>query len=94
MLRNRNLYPIARSEFIEFGIAALAAGALSAVVGCSKTETVLKLANQEKLWNMAEAAEKANEPVDLAYAKNTPAFYRDASFGKEDPNFKPKTGGG
>jgi len=83
-----------RRRFIEFGIAALAAGALSAVAGCSKTETAPKLANQEKLWNMAEAAEKVNEPVDLAYAKNTPAFYRDASFGKEDPNFKPKTGGG
>jgi hypothetical protein len=83
-----------RRRFIEFGIAALAAGALSAIAGCSKTETAPKLANQEKLWNMAAAAEKVNEPVDLAYAKNTPAFYRDASFGKEDPNFKPKTGGG
>jgi len=83
-----------RRRFIEFGIAALAAGALSAITGCSKTETVSRLANQEKLWNMAEAVEKVNEPVDLAYAKNTPAFYRDASFGKEDPNFKPKTGGG
>jgi hypothetical protein len=83
-----------RRRFIEFGIAALAAGALSAIVGCSKTETVPPLANQEKLWKMTAAAEKVNEPVDLAYVKNTPAFYRDASFGKEDPNFKPKTGGG
>jgi hypothetical protein len=83
-----------RRRFIEFGIAALAAGALSAVVGCSRTETVPKLGNQEKLWKMTAAAEKVNEPVDLAYVKNTPAFYRDASFGKEDPNFKPKTGGG
>ncbi len=83
-----------RRKFIEFSIAALAAGALSAIAGCSKTETVPTLANQEKLWNMTKAAEKVNEPVDLAYAKNTPALYRDASFGKEDPNFKPKTGGG
>ena len=83
-----------RRRFIEFGIAALAAGALSAVVGCSRTETVPALTNQEKLWKMTAAAEKVNEPVDLAYVKNTPAFYRDASFGKEDPNFKPKTGGG
>jgi hypothetical protein len=84
-----------RRRFIEFSIAALAAGALSAaVVGCSRTETAPPLANQEKLWKMTAAAEKVNEPVDLAYAKNTPAFYRDASFGKEDPNFKPKTGGG
>jgi hypothetical protein len=83
-----------RRRFIEFGIAALAAGAISLIAGCSKTENVPQLANQEKLWNMTSAAEKVNEPVDLAYVKNTPAFYRDASFGKEDPNFKPKTGGG
>jgi hypothetical protein len=83
-----------RRRFIEFGIVALAAGALSAIAGCGKTETVPQLANQGKLWKMTAAAEKVNEPVDLAYVKNTPAFYRDASFGKEDPNFKPKTGGG
>jgi hypothetical protein len=84
-----------RRRFIEFSIAALAAGALSAaVVGCSKTESVPKLTNQERLWKMTATAEKVNEPVDIAYVKNTPAFYRDASFGKEDPNFKPKTGGG
>ena len=83
-----------RRRFIEFGITALTAGALAAIAGCSKTENVPQLANQEKLWNMTSAAEKVNEPVDLAYVKNTPAFYRDASFGKEDPNFKPKTGGG
>ncbi|MDP1993024.1 MAG: hypothetical protein Q8K00_18575 [Syntrophales bacterium] len=83
-----------RRRFIELSIAALAAGALSAVVGCSRTEAVPALTNQEKLWKMTAAAEKMNEPVDLAYLKNTSAFYRDASFGKEDPNFKPKTGGG
>jgi hypothetical protein len=83
-----------RRRFIEFSIAALAAGAVSLIVGCGKTETVAMPANQEKLWKMTAAAEKVNEPVELAYGKNTPAFYRDASFGKEDPNFKPKTGGG
>jgi hypothetical protein len=83
-----------RRRFIEFGIAALAAGALSLIAGCSKTEAVPKLSNQEKLWKMTAAGEKVNEPVDLSYVRNTPAFYRDASFGKEDPNFKPKTGGG
>ncbi len=83
-----------RRRFIEFTIAALAAGALSAVAGCGKTEAPPALANQEKLWKMTAAGEKVNEPVDLAYVKDTPAFYRDASFGKEDPNFKPKTGGG
>ena len=83
-----------RRKFIEFGIAALAAGSLSLIAGCSKTEAPPPLVNQEKLWKMTAAAEKVNEPVDLAYVKDTPAFYRDASFGKEDPNFKPKTGGG
>jgi len=83
-----------RRRFIEFSIAVLSAGLLSILAGCSKTETLPKLGNQEKLWKMTAAAEKVNEPVDLAYVKNTPAFYRDASFGKEDPNFKPKTGGG
>jgi len=83
-----------RRRFIEFSIAALSAGLFSILAGCSKTETVSKLGNQEKLWKMTAASEKETEPVDLAYAKNTPAFYRDASFGKVDPNFKPKTGGG
>jgi hypothetical protein len=83
-----------RRRFIELGIAALSVGAAAILAGCNKTETVSKLGNQEKLWKMTDASEKVTEPVDLAYAKNTPAFYRDASFGKVDPNFKPKTGGG
>ena len=83
-----------RRRFIEFSIAALAAGAAAMLAGCSKTEPVPLMGNQEKLWKMTAASEKVTEPVDLAYAKNTPALYRDASFGKVDPNFKPKTGGG
>jgi hypothetical protein len=83
-----------RRRFIELGIAALTAGAVAVVTGCSKTEPVPLLGSQEKLWKMTGASEKVDEPVDLAYAKDTPAFFRDASFGKEDPNFKPKTGGG
>lgn len=83
-----------RRRFIGFGIAALSAGIFSMLAGCGKPETAPKLGNQEKLWKMTAASEKLNEPIDLAYLKNTPAFYRDASFGKEDPNFKPKTGGG
>jgi hypothetical protein len=83
-----------RRRFIELGVAALAAGAVAMLVGCGKTEAVPSPANQEKLWKLTDASETVTEPVDLAYAKDTPAFYRDASFGKEDPNFKPKTGGG
>ncbi len=83
-----------RRRFIEWAAAALAAGAVSLLAGCTKTESASMPANQEKLWDMTAAAAKLNEPVDLAYAKNTPALFKDASFGKEDPNFKPKTGGG
>ena len=84
-----------RRRFIEFGIAALAAGAAAMLAGCGKTEAVPHLGgNQEKLWTLTTASGKVSEPLDLAYTKNTPAFYREASLGKVDPNFKPKTGGG
>jgi hypothetical protein len=83
-----------RRRFIEFSIAALTVGFVSLLASCSQTENIPTLGNQEKLWKLTAASEKVNEPVDLAYVKNTPAFYRDASFGKTDPNFKPKTGGG
>jgi hypothetical protein len=83
-----------RRKFFAFAVGAVATGALSILGGCGKTENVPKLGNQENLWKMTAASQKLNEPVDLAYAKNTPALFRDASFGKEDPNFKPKTGGG
>lgn len=83
-----------RRKFFAFAVGALATGALSILGGCGKNENTPKLGNQENLWKMTAASQKLNEPVDLAYAKNTPALFRDASFGKEDPNFKPKTGGG
>jgi hypothetical protein len=83
-----------RRGFFKFGIVALAAGVVSLFAGCSKTESAPKVHNQEKLWSMTAASQNVNEPIELAYAKDTPAFYRDASLGKEDPNFKPKTGGG
>jgi hypothetical protein len=83
-----------RRGFIKFGIISLVAGTISVLAGCGKTESTPRLGSQEKLWKMASASEKVSEPVDLTYAKNTPAIYRDASFGKEDANFKPKTGGG
>jgi hypothetical protein len=80
--------------FIKFGIVGLVAGAISILTGCGKTESAPRLVNQEKLWQVAATSEKVNEPIELAYVKNTPALYRDASFGKEDASFKPKTGGG
>jgi two-component system response regulator AtoC len=53
-----------------------------------------KFGNQGKLWQLASGQAKSEEPVDLAYAKETPALYRDASMGKADPNFVPKITGG
>ena len=83
-----------RRVFIESIFAALAVGSISILAGCSKKENNSRLGNQEKLWKIASAPEKMDEPLDLAYAKDTPAVFRDASMGKADPNFKPKTGGG
>ena len=83
-----------RRTFIESIFAALAVGGISILAGCSKKEKPARLGNQEKLWKMAAGPEKMEEPLDLAYTKDTPAIYRDASMGKEDPNFKPKIGGG
>ena len=83
-----------RRTFIESVIAALAVGGISFLAGCSQKESASRMGNQEKLWKMASAADKPDEPLELAYAKNTPAFFRDASMGKPDPNFKPKIGGG
>ena len=83
-----------RRKLFQFAVAALATGALSVLGGCGKKENAPRLGNQDKLWKMTAASETLNEPIDLAYAKNTPALFRDASFGKEDPNFKPKVGGG
>ena len=86
-----------RRRFIEFGVVTLATAAVSLLTGCSRKDNIPKLeklGNQEPLWKMTASSEKVNEPIDLAYVKNTPAAYRDSSFGKVDPGFKPKTGGG
>jgi hypothetical protein len=83
-----------RRTFIESIFAALALGGISILAGCSKKENPARLGNEETLWKMASAPEKIEEPLDLAYAGDTPAIFRDASRGKEDPSFKPKIGGG
>ena len=81
-----------RRKFIERIGFVLALGSLLLVVGCGKKETSAAFGNQEKLWQMATGQGKLEEPVDLAYAKETPALYRDASMGKADPSFVPKVG--
>ena len=83
-----------RRTFLESILAAMAVGGISLLASCSKKETPSRLGNQEKLWKMASVSGKVEEPLELAYARGTPAIYRDASMGKEDPNFKPKVGGG
>ena len=84
-----------RRAFIERILApALALGGVLFLAGCGKTREVPRSGNQEKLWKLATTPQKAEEPLELSYVKDTPAFYRDASLGKVDPSFTPKTGGG
>lgn len=84
-----------RRAFIEKIIApALAFGGVLLLAGCEKNPEVPRSGNQEKLWKLATTPEKTAEPLELTYAKDTPAFYRDASLGKVDPSFAPKIGGG
>ena len=84
-----------RRAFIERILApALALGGVLFLSGCGKNPEVPQSGNQEKLWKLATTPQRAEEPLELSYAKDTPAFYRDASLGKVDPSFTPKTGGG
>jgi len=85
-----------RRQFIEYGLVALATGIMSLVAGCKRTETpqVQRLGNEDMLWDIASGAGEKDAPLELAYAKDTPAFFRDESLGKVDPNFKPQIGGG
>ena len=83
-----------RRRFIEKLFSVLALGSLLLLVGCGKEKTPARVGNQEKLWQSMTAQQKMEEPIELAYAKDTPAKYRDASMGKADPNFVPKLTGG
>jgi hypothetical protein len=84
-----------RRAFLEKILAGLVLGGAFLAGGCAKKEEkVARFGNQGKLWNIATGQAKAEEPLALAHAKDTPAFYRDASLGKVDPSFTPKVGGG
>jgi hypothetical protein len=83
-----------RKRFIEGLLSALAIGGLLLFTGCEKREKPAGFGNQEKLWQIVTGQGKLEESVELAYAKKTPALYRDASMGKADPSFVPKVGGG
>jgi len=84
-----------RRTFIEKLLAGIALGGVFLLAGCQKKEDrVSRSGSEDPLWKLAQGQAKTEEPLELDYAKNTPAFYRDASLGKIDPSFAPKTGGG
>jgi len=83
-----------RRTFIQRLFEALALGGLFLLVGCKAKEKPVAFGNQEKLWNLVSGQQKIEESVELAYSKETPALYRDASMGKADPNFVPRLTGG
>jgi hypothetical protein len=83
-----------RRTFIQRLFEALALGGLFLLVGCKGKEKSAAFGNQGKLWQLVSEQEKIEEPIELAYSKETPALYRDASMGKVDPNFVPRLTGG
>jgi hypothetical protein len=87
-----------RRRFIErfFPFLALGGILLLGAGGCEKypEKQLKKFGNEGKLWQLSAGQEKLEEPLELAYAKDTPVLYRDASMGKADPNFVPKVTGG
>ena len=87
-----------RRKFIKGFFPLLALGGVLLLVagGCDKYrhKEMKKFGNEEKLWQLSAGKEKLEEPLELAYAKDTPVLYRDASMGKVDPNFVPKLTGG
>lgn len=83
-----------RRTFIQRLFEALALWGLFFLVGCKGKEKPAAFGNQEKLWQLVSEKQKIEEPIELAYSKETPALYRDASMGKVDPNFVPRLTGG
>jgi hypothetical protein len=81
-----------RRAFIERFLLAL--GGILFLAGCQKKEKVARFGNEDNLWKLTVEQGKVEEPLSLDYAKDTPAFYRDASLGKLDPSFLPKVTGG
>ena len=83
-----------RRSFIEKCLFALAFGGVFLSGGCGRQEKPSAFGNQEKLWQMVTEQATVEQPIELSYAKDTPAIFRDASMGKADPSFVPRIGGG
>ena len=83
-----------RRQFIERFFSLLGVAGLLVLAGCGRDEKPAGFGNQERLWQLAGGQGKVEEPIELAYSKNTPALFRDASMGKADPSFVPKVAGG
>jgi hypothetical protein len=85
---------VERRTFFKKIFSVLALGGFLLLVGCGKQEQPVGFGNQEKLWSLVSGQQNLEEPIELAYSKETPALYRDASMGKADPNFVPRLTGG
>ncbi len=79
-----------RRGFVKLSIAGLLACAVPVLASCAKKESASKLSNQEKNWSVATSSEEVKEPIDLAYAKSTPAFSRTPLLAKKIPISSPK----
>jgi len=85
---------VERRTFLKKIFSVLVLGSLLLLMGCGKQEQPAGFGNQERLWQLMSEQQKIEEPTELAYSKETPALYRDASMGKVDPNFVPRLTGG
>ncbi len=83
-----------RRRFIERLVEGFLLTGLILIAGCRGKPNPKTFGNQEKLWDLVSKEGEIEEPTELSYAKETPAFYRDASMGKADPNFVPRVTGG
>ena len=83
-----------RRAFIEKLLAGLALGGVFLAAGCRKEEKVQRFGNADGLWKAIAGPQKAEEPIEIAQLKDSPAKFRDASMGKVDESFQPKVEGG
>ncbi|MBM4349576.1 MAG: hypothetical protein FJ106_06765 [Deltaproteobacteria bacterium] len=72
-----------RRAFIGKWFSVLALGGILFAIGCDKKERPRGFGNQERLWQLAAGQGKPDEPLTLAYAKETPGLFRDASMAVE-----------